>query len=170
MPASSRRRRRNRERLNPAERFGEVISIVMLLLVFGFFYRHQTAATGFFTEKFGQQEMIMLYGPILFATIPHLFRMMTGRRNRARPIEAASNLFMAVAALRLLNVFPFDFSHLGDILPAGLDSVRVWFTDDVGRVLLTLQVIIGTISAILILIRFALVYARESAVTALAEG
>lgn len=169
MPSSTRSWRRNRERLNPGERFGEAIGVVMLLLVFGFFYRHQTAATGFFTEKFGQQEMMMLYGPILFATIPHLFRLMTGRRNRARPIEAASNLFMAVAALRLLNVFPFDFSHLGDTLPAGLQSITVWITDDVGRVLLTLQVIIGTITAILILIRFALVYVRESAVASLVE-
>ena len=137
-----------KETLTPAERWLEGIGIIAMPLLFGFLAYHQWANTGFFTDRFGSLEMFCLYGPIIFNLSAPIIRALTGRRNPARPFEAATSLFLAVGSLWLLIAFPFDFSHLADALPGPIRFVLAWVTDGIGKALMILQVVLGPISAL----------------------
>lgn len=152
-----------KEVLTTGQRWGELISVVAMLLLFGFFAYHQVANTGFFTAKFGALEMFCLYGPILVSSAAPVVRAVSGRRNPARPLDVATYVFLAMAALWLLMVFPFNFSHLADALPGALHFVLAWITNEIGKVVLILQVIIGPISAILTTRKYLSLRRREFA-------
>jgi hypothetical protein len=139
--------RTRKEALTPAQRGGELVSTAAMLLVFAFLVSHQVMQTGFFTAKFGAMEMVCLYGPILLSVAAPIVRAITGRRNPGRPFEVATNVFLALAAFWLLLVFPFNFTHLADVLPTTIRFVLAWISNDIGRVVLILQVIVGTIWA-----------------------
>ncbi len=119
--------------------------------------------TGFFTAKFGTMEMVCLYGPMLLSLAAPVVRAVTGRRNPARPFEIVTNIFLACAALWLLLVFPFNFVHLADALPAALRFALVWITGEIGRAVLILQIIVGTIWAVVTTVQYLSVRRRESA-------
>lgn len=138
----------DKEVLSTLARWSEFLIVAAMLALLGFLTYHQSVNSGFFTDKFGTFEMFCLYGPLLLSLAAPIVRAVTGRRNPARPYEAATNLFLGLGSLWLLNVFPFDFTHLADTLPAGLQFVLAWVTNDIGRIPLILQVIIGPISAI----------------------
>jgi hypothetical protein len=125
-----------------------------MLLVGGFFAYHQFTNTGLFTAKFGQWEMLALYGPIVAAMIGPLVSALTGRRNPARPVKVLTNLFLAIGSLWLAIAFPFNFAHLADPLPAALRFVIAWITDDIGRAVLILQVIIGLVTMIVTTLQY----------------
>ncbi len=153
----------DKEVLTTGQRLGEIISIIVMLLLGGFFVYHQVANTGFFTAKFGAVEMICLYGPILVSLVAPGVRAVSGRRNPARPFDVAMYVFLAMAALWLLMVFPFNFSHLADALPGAFHFVLAWINNDIGKVCLILQVIIGPISAILTTSKYLSLRRRELA-------
>jgi hypothetical protein len=138
----------HKDTLSMAQRWLELSFVAALGLLFGFFVRHQAANTGFFTEKFGIVEMVCLYTPIILAAAAPLIRAFTGHRNPARPFEAASSLFTALTAVWFLLVFPFNFAHFGDVLPTSVRFILTWINDDIGKIPLILQVILGPISAI----------------------
>lgn len=145
---NSTKQHNNKESLTSLERGLEVVLILTMMLLFGFFVYHQVTNTGFFTDKFGTVEMICLYGPLIFAWIAPAVRTLSGHRNPARPFEAATNLFLALGSLWLLIVFPFSFPHLADALPAPIRFVLVWTTDGFGQAILILQVVVGTVTTI----------------------
>ncbi|MBZ0286982.1 MAG: hypothetical protein K8I30_05165 [Anaerolineae bacterium] len=157
--------KRNQDVLSPLARWGEVIIIVMIVLFIAFLLYHQSANTGFFTEKFGTLEMLCVYVPLLLAIAPAVVHIVTGRRNPARPFEAATSLLQAISALWLLIVFPFSFAHLADALPEGIRFILAWVTDDLGRLVLVLQIIVGPLSAILALWRYLSVRFEETAIS-----
>jgi hypothetical protein len=157
------REKTDKEVLTAGQRWGELISVVAMLLLFGFFAYHQAANTGFFTAKFGALEMFCLYGPILVSLAAPVVRAVSGRRNPARPFDVVTYVFLAMAALWLLMVFPFNFSHLADALPGALHFVLAWITNEIGKVVLILQVIIGPISAILTTWKYLSLRRREFA-------
>jgi hypothetical protein len=134
--------------LSVLHRWGELLIATGLLLLAGFFIVHQYTNTGFFTTKFGQIEMALLYGPLLLSFIDAVIQVVTGHRHLARPFEAASGLFLGVAAVWFLIVFPFDFTHLADVLPEGLRFILAWVTNDIGKIPLLIQVFVGPITAI----------------------
>ena len=111
-----------------------------------FFAYHQWKITGFFTNKFGLTEMFALYVPILMSLVAPFQRLVQGRRNPARPFEALSDLFLAVGSLWLRIIFPFDFFHLADPFPHTMRFAFGWITNDVGKWILVLQVVIGFLS------------------------
>ncbi len=152
------------EILTTPQRWVELLAVAAMLLLFGFFVYHQVANTGFFTAKFGALEMLCLYGPILFSLAAPVARALNGRRNPARPLEIAMNLFMAIGSLWLLIVFPFNFSHLADVLPAAIRFVISWITNDIGKIILILQVIAGLITAILTTRKYLSFRRREPAI------
>jgi hypothetical protein len=151
------------EVLTPLQRWGELVLIAVMLLLLGFFAYHQWARTGFFTARFGPREMLCLYGPILLSFAAPIVRLLAGRRNPARPLDAATSLFLATADVWLLTVFPFDFSHLTDILPGVLRYIFSWMTDDIGRAILILQIVVSLISALVTMIQYLSVRRRERA-------
>jgi uncharacterized membrane protein HdeD (DUF308 family) len=151
----------DKEVLTALQRWGELIIVVALVLLLAFFANHQSTNTGFFTAKFGLLEMVLLYGSILFALIAPIMRALSGRRNPARPLEAASSLFTAIAGLWFLIVFPFNFSHFADTLPTTIRFLFAWITDDIGKIPLILQVILGPISALVTTLKYLSTRRRE---------
>ncbi len=141
----------DKETLTMPQRAGELLLFFGLGLLLTFFVVHQIFNTGFFTSKFGTFEMVCLYVPIVIASLAPLVRALTGQRNPARPIEALGNLSLALGSLWLLIVFPFDYSHLADVLPNALQFLLAWITDNIARIVFVLQVIGAFISAIVLL-------------------
>ncbi len=154
----------SKEVLTTSQRLAELISVAAMLLLFSFFVYHQATNTGFFTAKFGLLEMFCLYGPMLFSLAAPIARALNGHRNPARPLEAATNLFLAIASFWLLMVFPFNFSHLADALPAAIHFALTWITNDIGKAILILQVIAGTITAFLTTMKYLSMRRREPAI------
>jgi len=142
------------ETLTPTQRWTGLLVIVGMLLLAGFFAYHQFTNTGFFTAKFGSLEMLCLYGPILVSFAAPIARAMSGRQNPGRPFDAATNLSLAAGSLWLWIVFPFNFAHLGDVFPNALRFATSWITNDIGKLLLLLQAIIGPITALLTILKY----------------
>jgi hypothetical protein len=138
--------RHDKEHLNPAQRAGEVISLAVMGLVIAYFWQLWTMQSGFFTSAFGPWEQIWFFGPMVLGLAAPLVRLVTGRRNPARPCEIATDLAVIIGALWLLRVFPFDFTHLGDALPGDLPTLFTWVPDWAGRVILVLQAFGGAIA------------------------
>lgn len=145
---------KSQDELTTVDRIGEALSIVGILLLLGFFLAHQTQNTGFFTEKFGTLGMVCLYIPLLFAVSAPAVRAWSGQRNPARPFEAGTSLLLAAGSFWLLAVFPLDYTHLADVLPGPIQFLLRWVTDDIARIVLIMQIIIGPISALLALWRY----------------
>ena len=137
-----------------------IISMVGVVLLTSFFAYHQVAQTGFFTAQFGALEMLCLYGPILLSLIAPFARAVSGRRTPARPLEALTDVCMALAAIWLLRVFPFDFAHLADALPAPLRFSAAWVNDEIGRIVLLLQMVVGTLAALITMTIYFAVHLR----------
>jgi hypothetical protein len=106
------------------------------------------------TRKFRAIEMFALYAPLMLGFAAPAVRSLMGRRNSARPYEAVTSLLLALGSLWLLTRFPFDYTHLSDVLPAGLRFILAWVTDDIARIVLLLQVIVGPISAAITLVKY----------------
>jgi hypothetical protein len=149
--------RLNRERVSIPQRVAEpLFSVITVALLCGFFAAHQLTNTGFFTEQFGPAEMLCLYGPILLTCAAPFMRALTGRRNPGRPLEAVASVCAALAALWLLHVFPFDFTHFADVFPAPMQFMFAWVSDGIGKLMLALQVMIGLIAAFATMVSFVL--------------
>ena len=144
----------NNNNLASTQRWAGLLIVAGMLLLFGFFLFHQMANTGFFTSKFRPVEMLCLYGPILVALIAPIVRAASGRQNPSRLFDAATNLSLAMGSFWLWRVFPFDFTHLGDILPSILRLVTSLITNDVGKILLMLQWIGGPITALFTILKY----------------
>ncbi len=134
--------------MSPARRWSGVYTLVLLILLFIFFALHQKRQTGFFTSKFGPAEMVALYLPILVAMIAPIVRMVQGRNRTALLVDTISDVCLAVGSLWLRHTFPFDFTHLAGVFPAGFPFAIAWLNDGIGRIILLLQIIIGFISAL----------------------
>jgi hypothetical protein len=154
--------RTDKEILSLSQRLGGLARLVVMALLLAFFAIHQLANTGFFTAAFGPVEMVGLYGPILVSFAAPIARALSGRHNPARPFEAATNLSLAIGSLWLAVVFPFNFAHLADVLPAAIRFIFSWITDDIGRLILILQGIIGAVMTPLTIFAFFSVRRRTS--------
>jgi hypothetical protein len=151
------------EILTPSLRWiGPLATIVAMLVLLGFFAAHQFANTGFFTDKFGTLEMLALYVPILVSFTAPIARAISGRHNPARPFEVAMNISLALGSLWLAVVFPFNFAHLTDVLPGAIRFIFAWINNDIGRLILILQVVIGVIVAPMTIFTFVSIRRRES--------
>lgn len=156
-------RRAEREHLNAGQRFGEMVSIVILALIIGYFWRLWTIDAGFFTSAFGPPEQFWFFAPMILSLAAPTVRIVVGRRNPARPFEIVTDVFMVIGAIWLLWVFPFDFSHLGDALPGNLPALLNWAPNWLGKVGLALQLVGGAIAAIVTTVQFLKVTLRLGA-------
>ena len=151
----------NREHLSLGDRLGDTIGLIGPVIALGFFFLHQQRNTGFFTAEFGLVAQIALYGPIFLSIIPPVIRVLSGSRNWARPFDAVSNFSLGVGSYYLLRIFPFDYSHLADVLPGGFRFLLAWVTDPIARIGLTIMVVVGLVSAFAITIKFFAVLTRK---------
>jgi hypothetical protein len=124
-----------------SERAGNGVAVFLILLILLFFGLHQTSSTGFFTSKFGPSETFLFYVSILLAAVGAAAKVVVGRKNVLRPFDTFQEGLGAVALVWLFVVFPFDFSHLADVLPNFLRFLLQWISNDVAKVLLAIAII-----------------------------
>ena len=129
---------------------GTVASFLATLLFLGFFVVHQTSSTGFFTSKFGPAETFLLYAPALFGLVMAVAKGFVGRKNMLRPFDILDMVLSTVTLVWLFVVFPFDFSHLADVLPNSLRFLLLWFSNDVAKVLMAIGIIVIPIATVYI--------------------
>jgi hypothetical protein len=139
--------KKEKEMMTPTRRWAWLYTVGLMLLLLAFFAYHQWKRTGFFTNQFGPTEMLALYGPILISMAAPILRAVQGRNNPARLVEAASDLSLTIGSIWLWNYFPFNFAHLVDPFPVGMHFAFAWITNSVGRFILLLQIVIGSVSA-----------------------
>ncbi len=124
-----------------------VIDVVGVLLVL-FFIAHQMSSTGFFTEKFGPLEMFLLYGS-LFYWIFTCAILLLGFKNPSRDLDSFGGLiFVTITFAWLLAVFPFEFAHVADALPASLRFLLQWISNNIARGLMVLGFILHLVLSI----------------------
>jgi len=134
-----------------SERAGEVIGILCILVLLIFFKTHQTSSTGFFTSNFGRLEQFLFYGSLSFGIIPSIGKIIIGRKNPIRPLEAFGAIFSCIALLWLLIVFPFDFSHLSDFLPRILQLITMWIFNGIVKIFMIIGIIGSLVTSIYII-------------------
>jgi hypothetical protein len=116
-----------------------VFSVLMLL----YFVAHQAWSTGFYTEKFGALEMIMLYGFWAFWITTAGLEGVLGLRLLSRIFDAfGGGVFITISLAWLLVVFPFEFTHFADVMPESLRFIVQWISNDVARALMAIGVIV----------------------------
>ena len=133
-----------------SERAEEVIGILCILILLIFFITHQTSSTGFFTSKFGQVEKFLFYGSLAFGIIPNIGKIIVGRKNPIRPLEAFVALFSFISLVWLLDVFPFDFTYLTDILPEFLRLITMWISNDIAKIFMMIGIVGSFVAALYI--------------------
>jgi hypothetical protein len=154
-------RRVDRDRMKAGERGGEVFGVFISFLFLLFFIENQLRDTGFFTSRFGPVEEALFYGTWLVGAAVSLARAAYGRRNAIRPFDALDGALLAITAFWLLSVFPFDFSHLPDLLPSQVRFALSWVSNPVGEVLMALAGIGGLVSMFYNAVMYAVVRSRQ---------
>lgn len=124
-----------------SERWGQIVPVAGILIVLLFLIIHQTASTGLFTAQFGTTEAFLFYAPIITFLLSLMAKIVIGRKNAVRPFDAFTLAFLAVATIWLYIVFPFDFSHLADVLPTSLRFILRWISNDIARTVMILQIL-----------------------------
>jgi uncharacterized membrane protein YkvI len=136
----------DRERLGLGERIGNVVAIVIIALIGGFFVYLQQSGNGFFTPDFGTVEAMAFYIPLVFGAVVCLVRAVQGSRNLGRLLDVIGALLFLVAGSYLLVTFPFDVSRLVDLLPASWQDGFQWVSNDLFEALLMIAIIINIVS------------------------
>jgi hypothetical protein len=137
-----------------SERAGEIIGVLCILILLIFFITHQTSSTGFFTSNFGQLEQFLFYGSLAFGIIPNIGKMIIGRKNVIRPLEAFGAIFSFIALVWLIQVFPFDFTHLTDILPEFLRMITIWISNDIAKIFMIIGIVGSFVTSLYIIALF----------------
>ena len=120
---------------------GRAVGVLVILLFLVFWVAHQTSSSGFFTSKFGPAETFLFYVPTVFGVVTTVAKVVVGRKNVLRPFETFQMGLNAVGGVWLVVVFPFDFSHLADVVPDFLRFLLLWISNDVAKVLLAIGII-----------------------------
>ena len=127
---------------------GWIIGIFLTLCGVGFYYAHQAWSTGFFTASFSTELAVLLYVSVLYTGVNATAKLLTDRKITLIAIELIGAFLTGIATLALFIVFPFNFAHVGDVLPGLLRPLLGWVTNDIGRIAYGLAVF-GSIVAII---------------------
>jgi hypothetical protein len=128
---------------------GWIISIVLTLCGFGFYYAHQAWSTGFFRASFSTELAVLLYVSVLYVAVNATAKLLTDQKTTLAMIELLGALLTGVTSLALFVIFPLNFAHVGDVLPSLLQPLLSWVSNDVGRFVYGVAVF-GSIIAIIV--------------------
>lgn len=125
--------------IDPNEERGLSIGIVVVCVLIGlYFILHQTGSTGFFTESFGSFDMVIFYGFLVYWIVTSAL-IILGFRSPSRNLDTFGGLVFATIVIAwFFVVFPFDFEHFADVLPASIRFLAQWISDVIARVLMAL--------------------------------
>ena len=126
---------------------GIVLVIVSSLMIF-YLSLHQIWSTGFFTTKFGMLEMFLLYGSLAAWIITGSLEGIFGQRLLSRLFDVFGGvIFITISLFWLLVIFPFEFAYFADVLPDFLRFILLWVSNDIGRGIMVVGVIVLFIAA-----------------------
>lgn len=111
-----------RDVLPKAERFGQLVGIVFIVIFVFYFLSHLSTNTGFFKSNFGALEAALFFGVAIFGIFPAVSRFIFGRRNKVRPLDSVNNILVIIAGMYFLSTWPFDFSRVANALPSNIQS------------------------------------------------
>lgn len=133
--------------IGPA-RVGELVATtIVACAVAGFYAAHLVWSTGFFTSAFAPITAVFFIS--IFWTIVNAgFKAVTLRKDVLALIEWVGAALFAGVAAWLYAVFPFNFTHLADVVPTQLQFLLSWITNDIGHILVALILIAGIIALI----------------------
>jgi hypothetical protein len=121
---------------------GQLIGVIVALAFALYFTALYNLKTGFFTPQFTTVDAVLFFGIAYLGVIPGLAKVVLHSKNAGRPLEVVVQVLILIAALLFLANFPFDFTHLPDALPASLQPIVSWITNDTARLFLTLMAIV----------------------------
>lgn len=131
-----------------SERVGEIAGIVVTVLVIGFFLAHLLWHSGFFTAEFGTLEILLFYSSISFGIVTAILRAVLGRRNVIRPLEISGYILAVAFCAWFYYLFPFNFSHFGDVVPLSLGFLISWIPSVLVKIMLILGAIGSAVAAV----------------------
>lgn len=134
--------------LRPAMLGELVMTTVVACLIAGFYGAHLAWSTGFFTSAFTPVLAAFFFASIFWTIVNVAFKTITSRKDVRTFVEwIGAALFVGVAAW-IYAVFPFNFMHLADVVPAQFQFLLSWITNDIGRILVALILIAGIIALV----------------------
>jgi hypothetical protein len=114
-----------------------------------FFRAHHIESTGFFTMKFGALEMFLFYGFWVFWITTASLEAIFSQRFLSRIVDTFGGIIFCVLSIAiLLFLFPFEFSHLADVLPESIRFLVQWISNDIAQVIMGLLMIAHLAAAI----------------------
>jgi hypothetical protein len=137
------RKEADRDRVSLGDVIGQIVGVIIALAVALYFTALYNLNTGFFTDQFTAFDAVLFFGIAYLGVIPGLAKVILHSKNAGRPLEAVMQVFILAAALLFLSSFPFDFAHLADALPASLQPIISWITNDIARMLLVLMALVS---------------------------
>ena len=116
------------------------------ILVLGFYMAHYFWSTGFFTNGFTPLLAGIFFASVLSTIATASTKAMTPRKDIVALVEFVGAGLLALAAYWFYQAFPLDFTHVADVVPAQLQFLLTWITNDIGRIIVTLALIASIIA------------------------
>jgi hypothetical protein len=135
------RKEADRDAMRLSDVIGQLIGALIALAVALYFVALYNLDTGFFTTQFTNADAALFFGIAFLGIVPGLAKIPLKSKNAARPLEVILQALVLIAALVFLSAFPFDFAHLADALPSGLQPIVSWVTNDMARLVLGLVIV-----------------------------
>ncbi len=131
------------------ERIFGILIIIFCILMIIFFGIHQIKETGFFTIKFSILEMLFFYGFWIFWITTATLESILNQRLLSRIVDTFGGIIFATISLAIiLIIFPFNFSHIADVLPDFLRFIIGWISNDIAKVIIIILIILHLAAAI----------------------
>jgi len=137
------RKEAEKDKLKDSERAGQLVSWIFTAIAAWFLLAHWTEDTGFYTSEFDRLDAVLLFGPLLFGTLPPLVRTLRGRKNVARPWDIFGSMLFVLSSAYFLCAFPFAMAFFAVPLPKGMQFLIDWVTEDIAKVLLVIGIVGG---------------------------
>ena len=123
--------------------FAGVFTLILLYL-----FAHQLLSTGFFNATFNVLAILLLYASLGEWIVVAVLET-AGRKNISRDIDAFGGInFVVVSGVWLFAVFPFEFAYFANVLPESIRFLLQWISNDVGRGVLVLWIIMNAVAAV----------------------
>ena len=127
-------------------RTAEVATTVFFtILVLGFYMAHYVWSTGFFTNAFTPLLAGIFFASILSTIATVSAKALTLRKDIIALVELIGAGLLALAAYWFYEAFPLDFNHVSDVVPAQLQFLLNWITNDIGGIIVALVLIAAII-------------------------
>jgi hypothetical protein len=151
----------------PGRALGVLIPTLAVFLVAGFFAAHQLWSTGFFLPEFGTTIAALFYASILYTIAIVIAGVYTEKDSRTVIVVSfAGAILWTVTTVWLWIVFPFDFTHLPDVVPAPLQFLLTWITPGIGKMLWALLAVGSAAFIPFYILQFATRRRRQNRLTA----